>query len=143
MIDENIEERRCDYAPLSHSRLDSERVPYFTINSHDRLRARVQIFSQFDHVRVHSIQLEYLPQRFPTNAIIRFGKVHKCNRNTHTYTQHNTQTKPNTHPPAGYARRVKTTSVAIQAQSMEAGKVWRQTKPNTHPPAGYARRVKT
>eukprot|EP00955_Chlamydomonas_euryale_P002604 28063-Chlamydomonas_euryale.AAC.1 len=64
---------------MSHSRLDSERAPYFTINSHDRLRAGVQIFSQFDHVRVYSIQLEYLPQCFSANAIVSFGEVHKRN----------------------------------------------------------------
>eukprot|EP00955_Chlamydomonas_euryale_P041348 351960-Chlamydomonas_euryale.AAC.5 len=39
MVDKNIEERRCDYAPLSLSRLDSERAPYFTFHSHDRLCA--------------------------------------------------------------------------------------------------------
>eukprot|EP00955_Chlamydomonas_euryale_P047843 353813-Chlamydomonas_euryale.AAC.2 len=79
MVDKNIEQCRCDYAPLSHSRLNSERESCFTIHLLDRLRARVHIFQQFDHGRLHSIQLEYLPQRFPTDATISSGKVHKCN----------------------------------------------------------------
>eukprot|EP00955_Chlamydomonas_euryale_P107718 365796-Chlamydomonas_euryale.AAC.16 len=64
MVDKNIEELRCDYVSLSQSRLDFEECLTSppTHRPPPASPARVQIFYQLDHVRAHSVQLEYLPQ---------------------------------------------------------------------------------